>query len=94
MPTISNNKVDFGLPKNQRGSFTKDPELLKFYNSAAWRKFSYYIRNVRDKYCVICKKEGIVRRSEHCDHIKPISEGGARLDGASPSRQKPGIGAC
>lgn len=30
--------------------------------------------------CEVSLKEGKIRRGSHCDHIKPIAEGGAKLD--------------
>ena len=63
------------MPKKKNRAFTKDPILLKFYNSAAWRKLSLMHRK-RHPVCEICKATA----SKVTDHIQPISKGGKMLD--------------
>ena len=63
------------IPKRKHKPFTKDKELLKFYNSSTWRKLSKMIRQ-RDPICKICNN----RLSQVADHIIPISQGGDKYD--------------
>lgn len=50
----------------------------KFYKTTAWRKLQRY-HMAKQPYCVVCMKQGIVRRGEIVDHIKEISDGGEKL---------------
>ena len=49
-------------------------------------KTQAYIKGVReyvlrrDRFCVLCEREGINVESKHADHIKPRSQGGAVFD--------------
>jgi len=55
----------------------------KFYNSTAWRKLRKYWIN-ENPLCVHCLEKGITKdatgRNGVVDHIKPINEGGGKLD--------------
>lgn len=48
----------------------------------AWVKFRKYIASIRPAVCVVC---GVAFESKlmHLDHIKPIADGGERLDPAN-----------
>lgn len=46
---------------------------------AAWTKFrAWYLAN--NPLCVMCQKEGLLTPANEVHHIKPLIEGGARLD--------------
>ncbi len=79
MPTLSGDKLDFGFGNKKTSSWTPHPELIKFYNTQAWRKLSKHNLSI-NKYCVICREKGLVVRATVSDHIHEISQGGARLD--------------
>lgn len=52
---------------------------MRFYNSKAWRNLrANFIQD--NPICVMCSKEGKLVPGDHVDHIKPISEGGAKLE--------------
>ncbi|MDR3217157.1 MAG: HNH endonuclease [Clostridiaceae bacterium] len=60
--------------------YTRDGDSKKFYNSEAWRRLAK--RQLRlAPLCAECMRAGRVQPAEIADHIKPIREGGARLDG-------------
>lgn len=67
-------------PKREKWKRAKYPAwLIRFYNSALWRKTSK--RNLaKNPFCVECKKRGIVRKADVTDHIIPAIQGGSLLD--------------
>lgn len=53
--------------------------LLKFYNSAVWRRASK--KNLAmNPTCVVCEQEGIVRKADVTDHVIPIRQEGSKMD--------------
>jgi len=77
MPVLPKNKK---LPwENKRKSFAKSSKGDPFYHSVAWRRLrKWYI--IRNPLCVECKKKGILKQANVVDHIKPISQGGEKLN--------------
>jgi 5-methylcytosine-specific restriction endonuclease McrA len=65
-----------GIQRKQQNNWLKNPDDVKFYNSAAWRNFrNWYIM------CnPVCENEGCTKAAKFVDHIKPISEGGEKTD--------------
>ena len=49
------------------------------YNDRKWRAASAAYRK-EHPLCVICKRKGQLRSSEHVDHIIPLRDGGAMWD--------------
>lgn len=64
---------------NEYNQYLRDEDSKKFYNSTAWRKLARK-QLIREPLCSICLKEGRASMAEIADHIKPITEGGERLD--------------
>ncbi len=63
----------------KKETFTKDETLIKFYNSTAWKKARRAHRRGKPL-CKHCQDKGITKLAEEVDHIKPISQGGDKLD--------------
>lgn len=59
-------------PKN----WLRNPKDAKFYNSSVWRKFSTNYKQMHP----VCEVEGCTKPSYYTDHIKPIADGGNKLD--------------
>ena len=59
--------------------YGRDENSKRFYNSPAWRRLSR-LQLKREPLCEECLKAERVTAAEIADHIKPIREGGARLD--------------
>lgn len=73
MPTVNRKKIDWGRPEEKKKtSWTENPILIKFYNSAAWRKFSKLYKQ-KNKYCVECQKEKILTLAKFTDHKDPLT---------------------
>lgn len=62
----------------ERKQHTRLIDNSAFYNGSKWRKFSRIYRQ-NNPLCIECDAEGIVTPAAVVDHIKPITEGGARL---------------
>jgi 5-methylcytosine-specific restriction endonuclease McrA len=54
-------------------------DIHRFYTSTAWRRLRQMVLD-DNPLCVACFKEGVIREATIVDHIKPISEGGSKLD--------------
>ena len=52
----------------------------KFYSSREWRRASYAARERAGFLCQRCKAEGFTKAAQLVHHVKPVSEGGAKLD--------------
>lgn len=77
MPTKKYQPKKAGKPyKEKNKTWLKDDRDLQFYNSAVWRKLSiaYKTRNP------VCEIDGCTQPSYYTDHIKPVSEGGSKLN--------------
>lgn len=59
--------------------YTRDDNSKTFYNSTAWRKLSS-LQLKKEPICAACLQAGRITPATISDHIKPIREGGARLD--------------
>lgn len=59
--------------------YTRDEDSKAFYNSTDWRKLSRR-QLKREPLCAECLRAGRIQPAEIADHIRPIREGGARLD--------------
>jgi 5-methylcytosine-specific restriction protein A len=59
--------------------YGRTEDSKKFYNSTAWRRLAA-AQIKREPLCAECLKSGRVQPAEIADHIKPIADGGARLD--------------
>ena len=59
--------------------YHRDQELQAFYCSREWRE-TRKIQLERFPLCAECAKDGRVTPATIVDHIKPIRDGGARLD--------------
>ena len=55
-------------------------QQAKFYQSREWRRVSFFIRERAGWLCEICKAEGFTKAAALTHHVKPVSEGGAKLD--------------
>lgn len=62
--------------------YERDPETQAFYTSKEWRSVRRY-QLEHFPLCAECLKEGRYTPATLVDHIKPIREGGARLDMAN-----------
>ena len=81
-PELTNERFcDKHRPQASReyNRYIRDEDSKKFYNSTAWRKLSA-LQLKREPLCAECLKAGRIQHAEIADHIKPIREGGARLD--------------
>lgn len=59
--------------------YKRDEDSKVFYNSRAWRGLA--ARQLkREPLCAECLRAGRITPAKIADHIKPIREGGARLD--------------
>lgn len=80
MPRMPDKTFGYEAPKKRyevaKTNWLKDGELVKFYNSAKWRKTSKSKRMANP----VCEVEGCTQPSYYADHIIPISDGGAKLD--------------
>ncbi len=68
-----------GQAAREYNRYARDDNSKKFYNSSAWRRLAAE-QLKKEPLCVMCLKEGRARPAEIADHIKPIREGGAKLD--------------
>ena len=59
--------------------YARSEDSKKFYNSTAWRRLAK-AQLKREPLCSECMRNGRVCPAEIADHIKPIADGGARLD--------------
>ncbi|MGA2466426.1 MAG: HNH endonuclease [Thermodesulfobacteriota bacterium] len=57
----------------------RDPEIVKFYNSRAWKAARTMQFNLHPL-CQLCLKVNIIREATTVDHIVPIDMGGEKLD--------------
>lgn len=53
-----------------------------FYNGKTWRRLRAAVLGA-SPLCVACESEGLVVPATVVDHIRPINEGGAKLDPAN-----------
>ena len=55
-------------------------ETQKFYESQSWRRTAKTAKRRDSFLCVHCKREGRTMAAVVVHHLKPITEGGAKLD--------------
>ena len=72
----NNHKTKAAREYNRYG---RDESSKKFYNSKAWRRLAA-TQLQKEPLCTECLNVGRLQRAEIADHIKPIREGGARLN--------------
>lgn len=78
MPTIQ--RVNRSIGTKQKPQTRSRTETREVHDSSLWRnKIRPTFLNA-NPLCVHCEKEGITREATEVDHIKPISQGGAKYD--------------
>ena len=80
MPSKGRNSWVVPSPPREKWTKRKYPDwLIRFYNSARWRKTSK--RNLtRHPFCVECAKRWQVRKANVTDHVIPAIQGGSLLN--------------
>lgn len=66
------------LKRTPRKKYKND----KFYHSKQWSKLRK-MHLVQEPFCRSCKARGIYKAAQMVDHIRPINDGGAKLDDAN-----------
>lgn len=81
MPTIKKTEKRPWMPERGVQEGRLHPNN-KFYHSKAWRDLRA-LKIEQSPLCEECQRKGITTLAQVVDHIKPINEGGAKLDMAN-----------
>ena len=69
------------LKRHRKYNYTRDPILIKFYNSKDWKRLSHYTLASNNFLCVGCSTDDRPTLADVADHIIPVKVNWAlRLD--------------